>query len=193
MARRMKRRVRRVKRRRGRGFLSDTLSSFGLGRRRRSRRVGRRRVRGRGLFSSIWSGIKSAVRKPSTWLGAAGMIPSPLSLPLKVASGISGFAGHGRRRRRRVGRKRVGRRRMRGGAGLLGALSLGSLLRAAHSGLKSNRLVSRGLRHFGHNKLADIAHSLGYGRKRRRVRRRMRGRALNISPVQRMRLAGMYY
>lgn len=65
-----------------------------------------RRMRGRGFFGSLWEGIKRAVTKPSTWLTAGGFIPSPLSLPLKVAGTVAGLAGHGRRRkaRRRVGR-----------------------------------------------------------------------------------------
>ena len=66
----------------------------------------------------------------------------------------------GRRRvvRRRVTRRRVTRRR-RGG-------SLRSLLSSAHSFIKSKRLVSGALNHFGHPKLASAASSLGYGRRR---------------------------
>ncbi len=77
--------------------------------RRRKRVAHRRRHRGAGFFGSLWDGIKSAVRKPSTWLAGASMIPSPLSIPLRVAGTISGLAGHGRRK------KRAPRRRMMGG------------------------------------------------------------------------------
>ncbi len=67
---------------------------------RRARR-GRRSMRGRGFFGSLWDGIKSAVTKPSTWLGAAGMLPTPLAPAFKLGGIVSGLAGHGRRRRGR--------------------------------------------------------------------------------------------
>ncbi len=167
--------------------------------RRRRRRV-TRRIRGRGFFGDLWSGVKSAVRKPSTWLSAGGLIPSPLSLPLRLAGGVAKFAGHGRRRRvtrrRRVGgarrrtRRVVHRRRHRGGA-LLGMLSPGYLAKKAlsrlHSHVRSSRYASRGLNYLGNalegvsgsvlKRIGDFAHSRGYGRRRvvrRRVVRRRR-------------------
>lgn len=70
-----------------------------------------RRMRGRGFFGDIWEGVKRAVTKPSTWLGAAGFLPTPLAPAFKLGSVISGLAGHGRRRKRRVAH-----RRRRGGA-----------------------------------------------------------------------------
>ena len=65
-----------------------------------------------------------------------------------------------RRRRRVGGRRRVYRRRGRGG-------NLKSVLSNIHRFVKSNRLISKGLRHFAPNsKLSSAAESLGYGRKR---------------------------
>ena len=78
------------------------------------KRKAHRRMRGSGIFGRIWEGIKTAVTKPSTWLAGASMIPSPLSMPLKIAGTVAGLAGHGRRRRR------VGRRRLIGGAMYVG-------------------------------------------------------------------------
>lgn len=57
-------------------------------------------MKGSGFFGDLWSGIKSAVKKPSTWLGAAGMLPTPLAPALKLGSVVSGLTGHGRRRKR---------------------------------------------------------------------------------------------
>jgi hypothetical protein len=65
---------------------------------RRARR-GRRRMRGSGFFGSLWEGIKSAVRKPSTWLAGASMLPTPLAPVFKVGSVVSGLTGNGRRMR----------------------------------------------------------------------------------------------
>ncbi len=72
--------------------------------RRRVHRKRPRRMRGSGIFGSIWEGIKRAVTKPSTWLTTAGMLPTPLSIPLKVAGAVTGLTGHGRRKRRHRGR-----------------------------------------------------------------------------------------
>lgn len=70
---------------------------------RKRKAVGARRrkmLKGDGFFGSLWDGIKSAVKKPSTWLAGASMIPSPLAMPLKAASVISGLTGNGKRKRR---------------------------------------------------------------------------------------------
>ena len=50
--------------------------------------------------------------------------------------------------------------------------------------VKKHQLVSKGLSHFGHSKLANAASSLGYGR-RRTVRRRRVGGAVKRRPVRR--------
>lgn len=83
---------------------------------RRTRRVrkGRRRMHGSGFFGRLWEGIKGAVTKPSTWLGAAGMLPTPLAPALKLGGIVSGLAGHGRKRMRGKG---IDRLRIRGPAG----------------------------------------------------------------------------
>jgi hypothetical protein len=75
-----------------------------MARKRVHRKKPHRRMRGSGIFGRIWDGIKRAVTKPSTWLTTAGMLPTPLSLPLKVAGAVTGLAGHGRRKRRHRGR-----------------------------------------------------------------------------------------
>ena len=73
--------------------------------------------------------------------------------------------------RRRVYRKRVGGRikrrvyRRHGG-------SLRSIASKIHNFAKNNRLISKGLAHFGHPKLSAAASNFGYGRKRRRTKRR---------------------
>jgi len=86
-----------------------------VGRPKKRKAVRRRVMRGAGFFGDLWSGVKRAVTKPSTWLGAASMLPGPLSIPFKVGSVVSGLTGHGRRRavrRRRVVRSgRTVRRR----------------------------------------------------------------------------------
>ena len=87
----------------------------------------------------------------------------------------SSALGYGRRRR--VGRPRVTRvtmkrrpltRRRRVGG------SLRSILSSAHNFLKSNKLVSKGLSHFNHPKLASAASALGYGKRKSPVRRTVR-------------------
>ncbi len=75
-------------------------------------------MRGEGFFGDLWSGIKSVGRKigdiakdklgkPSTYLGLAGMIPSPLAPALRVAGTVAGLAGKGRKRRVRRGGARA--------------------------------------------------------------------------------------
>lgn len=75
------------------------------------RRTGRRKMlKGDGFFGDLWSGIKSAVTKPSTWLAGASMIPgNPLAAPLRVAGTVAGLTGNGKRRRRTGRRMRGGR------------------------------------------------------------------------------------
>lgn len=76
----------------------------------RRKRKTHRRMRGSGFFGSLWDGIKSAVRKPSTWLAGASMLPTPLAPIFKVGSVVSGLTGNGRRKR--LHRKRRGGMRM---------------------------------------------------------------------------------
>ena len=85
-----------------------------------TKKVGRRRMlHGAGIFGDIGNFFKSAgrtvydkvlrpagseiasrARKPSTWLSLAGMLPTPLSGPLKAAGVVSGLTGNGKRRRK---------------------------------------------------------------------------------------------
>jgi len=89
-------------------------SKLGLGRRRK--RVIRRRRRRGSAFTDFFTktiprgarafgGISDKIRKPSTWLGAASLLPTPFATPLKAAAAITGATGNGRRRRRRGGMK----------------------------------------------------------------------------------------
>jgi hypothetical protein len=158
---------------------------------RRRRRVNRKPVRrrGRGFFDflgKIADGVKSAVRKPSTWLGAAGMIPSPLAPLFKAGGTIAGLAGHGRRRRRPARRRRAPARRRRGGAiaGHRLVFPLGQRLKYYHDKLKASKFLSRGLSGLSSGfpgmpgdvlrGLSGVASHYGYGKRkpRRRVGRR---------------------
>jgi hypothetical protein len=183
-------------------------------RRYRSRRspVRRRRLRGRGFFGNIWNGIKRVASGAHDFIKNNRLVSRGLALtPYKGASAAAGALGYGRRRRRVV-RRRSGARRLRGGRKLRSPRSrmLGGrrkrrvvrrrgrsmrgrgfmdLLRKGHSLLKNHRVVSRVLTHFGHKKLSSAASALGYGRRRRRVRRStrrrgIRGRGLFSRPHQ---------
>ena len=106
----------------------------------------------------------------STVSGALSGVPGIGGIASAINKGSSAL-GYGRRHyRRRVVRRRPLRPRAIGG-------SLRSMLSAAHGFIKKNQLVSPGLSHFGHSKLASAASSLGYDRRRRRPVRRHRGGA----------------
>ena len=118
-------------------------------------------------------GIASAINKGSLALGYGRRRPmrrrrmvrrvTRRRMPMRRRVGGRRRVVRRRVTRRRVTRRRVTRRRVtrrrRGG-------SLRSLLSSAHSFIKSKRLVSGALNHFGHPKLASAASSLGYGRRR---------------------------
>lgn len=94
----MRRPVRRVHRRRGRGIFGDIGGFFT-----------------RTLPSVVRSGasfVGSQLRKPSTILGGLSMLPGQLSPLFKIGSVVSGLAGHGRRRKS-YRRSRVTHRRPR--------------------------------------------------------------------------------
>ncbi len=134
--------------------LGNAAHTLGYGKR---RRVVRRR-RGGSLLSLLKKGhdyVKSK-RLISSGLRHFGHIR---------ASNFAGALGYGRSRRRRVVRRR------RGG-------SLLSLLKRGHNYVKEKRLVSNALKHFGHKRLGNAAHTLGYGKRKRRVIRRRRGGSL---------------
>jgi len=154
---------------------------YGSGR----RRVHRRRRHGGSIFDSIASGLKSAhdYIKSKHLISTVAKGLSSVGVPYAGAIGTAaGALGYGRRRRRRapVRRRRLGVRRPRLGIRRrrIGGLNVRGLLSSAHGFIKKHQLVSKGLSHFGHSKLAAAASSLGYGR-RRRVHRRRRG-GLNV-------------
>ena len=149
------------------GAIGTAAGTLGYGRRRRvvrRKRVVRRHggaINIRGLLSKVHGFVKN------NQLVSKGL--SHFNHP-KLA-GLASSAGYGRRRSRRVVRRR------RGG-------SLRSILGRVHSFVKSNQLVSKGLNHFGHSKLAGLASSAGYGKRRRTVRKRVVRRR---APVRRHR------
>ncbi len=139
----------------------------------RRRRVGR--PRGRGIFSSIGNALRGAhdwIKKNkiiSTVSGALSGVPGIGNIAGMINKGSTAL-GYGRRRvTRRVKRRRVG-----------GAFDFRGALSKAHSFVKGNRLISKGLSALGHPKLASAAGSLGYGRRRKRVVRRRRGGAFDL-------------
>jgi hypothetical protein len=142
----------------------------------RKRRVGlrRRRVRRRG--GSFFGSIGNALSKAHDWIksnkviSTVGKALGSVGVPYAGAIGnAASTLGYGRRRRRVVRRRTVRKRRVGG--------SLRSILSSAHNFVKKHQLVSKGLSHFGHAKLASAASSLGYGR-RRTVRRRAPARRM---------------
>ena len=145
----------------------------------RRRRV--RRPRGRGFMDAIRSAhdwIKKN-RIISTVGSALGKVGVPYAGAIGTAASALGYG-----RRRRVGRPRIRRRvvrRRRVGGSLRGILS------AAHGFVKKHQLVSKGLNHFGHSRLAAAASSLGYGR-RRRVRRHRGGAMFTTEQIAMHRL-----
>jgi len=167
--------------RRGRGLLSSGLAAFGLGRRPRVRRTRRRRV-GRGVASHSLSKLgllKGFLTNAHNFIRSNKSISKGLThLGADRLAGIASSYGYGRKRRRTYRRRT---RRLRGGS--VGSHSLSKLgllkgfLRNAHNFVRSNKSISKGLTHLGADRLAGIASSYGYGRKRRRTRRtrRLRG------------------
>ena len=134
---------------------------------RRTRRPIRRRARGGG-FMDVLRSAHDWIKKNkiiSTVGSALGRVGVPYAGAIGNAASTLGYG-----RRRIVRRRRPLRPRAIGG-------SLRSMLSAAHGFIKKNQLVSKGLSHFGHSKLASAASSLGYGRRRRRPVRRHRGGA----------------
>ena len=107
----------------------------------------------------------------STVGSALGRVGVPYAGAIGTAASTLGYG-----RKRIVRRRRPLRPRAIGG-------SLRSMLSAAHGFIKSRKLVSGALTHFGHSKLASAASSLGYGRRRRRPFRRHRGGA-NFSTTE---------
>lgn len=138
------------------------------------RRVRRRRVVRRGRGSGLWDLIKSGHNwlKNNKIISTVGNALAPV-LPIAGTIGTAaGALGYGRRRRvrRRAagGRRRRVVRRGRGDGWR-------DIAKAVNGFVRQNKLVSKGLSHFGHPKLASAASALGYGR--RRVVRRGRGGA----------------
>ena len=129
--------------------------------RRPIRRRRARRARGGGFMDAlrsahIWIKKNKIISTVGSALGRVGV---PYAGAIGTAASTLGYG-----RRRIVRKRRPLRPRAIGG-------SLRSMLSAAHGFIKKNQLVSKGLSHFGHSKLA--ASSLGYGR--RPVRRHRGG------------------
>ena len=149
--------------------------------RRRHRHVIRRKHRKRG--SGLWDALKSAHnwiksnKIISTVGNALGKVGVPYAGAIGTAAGTLGY-GRGRKvgRPRRVGRPRLVAYRppVRVPRVYAGG-SLRSILSGAHRFVRDRKLVSGALSHFGHPKLASVATSLGYGRRRRVRRYRPRG------------------
>ena len=150
----------------------------------RPRGTGRRRPsirrRGKGFFGNLWNGIKRAaswVKSNKIISRVANAIPHPYAKAIGTAAGAVGLGRRRRSTRRRGGarmytptvvlRKSVGGRRKRTVRRRRGG-SMSSFLSKAHKFVKSHRLASKGLRHFGFNTLARGAHALGYGKRKRR-------------------------
>lgn len=157
------------------------------GRRRRRRGLHGRRRRRRG---GSW--LTNALSKAHNWIKSKKIISTvgnalgAVGVPYAGAIGkVAGTLGYGRRRRvrrrrlggrRRVYRRRVTHRRVGGRRRVYRRRrthrrrkggNLKSLLSTAHKFIKDNRLISKGLRTFGHSKLAAASQALGYGRRRR--------------------------
>ena len=153
-------------------LLKNPSLYYGNGRRRRVGRVVRRE-RGGGFMDALksahnWIKSNKIISKVGNALGKIG---APYAGAIGTAAGTLGYG-----RRRRTVRRRVVRRRG-------GAINIRGLLSKVHGFVKNNQLVSKGLSHFGHSKLAGIASSAGYGRRRTVRRRVVRRRA----PVRRHR------
>ena len=120
-----------------------------------------------------------ALRSAHNWIksnmiisGVSGLL-SKVGVPYAEAINTASSAlGYGQKRR--VGRPRVRRVTVRRRPLTRQRRSLRSMLSAAHSFIKKNQLVSKGLSHFNHPKLASLASHAGYGRRRRPVRRAAR-------------------
>lgn len=114
-------------------------------RRKVARRTGgKRRVRrhqGEGLFDAF----KSAHNwiKSNKIISTVGNALAPVIPIAGTIGNVAAAAGYGRNK---------------GGA-------WGNWLSQGHNFIKSNQLISKGLSHFGHPKLAGIARAAGYGRR----------------------------
>jgi hypothetical protein len=145
----------------------------------------RRRRAGRGLMDALRSAHNWIKRNKI--ISTVGSALGKVGVPYAGAIGtVAGSLGYGRRRRGRPRVHRVRRmivvrqplvrvrrvRRKRGNG-------LRDILAKAHGFIKANKLVSKGLSHFGHSKLASAASALGYGRRRVRRSRRVGGASVN--------------
>jgi len=148
--------------------------------------MGRRRKRGGSFFGSIGNWVKGAansvgnfVKKNHVLSTVAGFIPHPAARAAALGLRLGGLG----RRRRRGGN--IGDR-LQSNADKFNKANNPSLLSRAHSFIKKHRVVSRGLAFLKYPKLSLAAHTMGYGKRRKRVVRRKRGGAM-IGPVNRSR------
>lgn len=123
---------------------------------RKVRRTVKRKTRRHG--AGFWDGVKSGLNwiKSNKVISTVGNALAPV-LPIAGTIGnVASAAGWGRKKH------------VRGGAW---KSLLASGLAKGHNFIKANQLVSKGLTHFGHPKLASIAKAAGYGRKRKTRKR----------------------
>lgn len=143
-----------------------------------ARRVGRPRLVGRPRRRKQGRGLWDLIKKGHNWLKSNKIISTvgnALGSVIPLAGTIGRTAatlGYGRRRR--VGRRPI-RRRIVGG-------SWRSILGSVNKFVKDRKLVSGALSHFNHPKLANVASSFGYGKRRRVTRRRRIGGSI-IDPI----------
>ena len=154
------------------GAINSASSALGYGRKRRVGRprarrvtVRRRPLTRRRLLTRrrrVGGSLRSMLSAAHGFIKKNQLVSKGLSHfgQTKLASAANAL-GYGRRRRVTMRRRRVGG-------------SLRSAFASAHNFIKSNKLVSKGLSHFGQTKLASAANALGYGRRRRPVRRAVR-------------------
>lgn len=125
--------------------------------RRKVRRTGKRNsIRRHG--AGFWDGVKSGLNwiKSNKVISTVGNALAPV-LPIAGTIGnVASAAGWGKRKRKLGGAWRS---------------ILANGLAKGHNFIKANQLVSKGLAHFGHPKLASIASAAGYGRKRKTPKR----------------------
>ncbi len=158
------------------GAIGNVAETLGYGRRRRRvvrrrpagmgvrrRRVVHRRRVGRGFLSGIGNALSKAndfAKKTQIISKAATALGHP------NAAGFASSLGYGRRRRRVVHRRR--------GGGFLSGI--GNALSKANDFAKKTQIISKAATALGHPNAAGFASSLGYGRRRRPVRRTVRHR-----------------
>jgi len=69
------------------------------------------------------------------------------------------------------------------GAKKMAGAGIKDILKGAHKLIKSHRVISRALTALGHPKAGEVAHTLGYGRKRKhRIHHRRGAGGIHLGP-----------